>query len=328
MHMLSTKDLSSDELETLRRSRNPTVVVTANGEVQTNEEAQVYVHDLGLFVTVQVLEDTRAVLSLRKLCEEHGFSNEWSSGQKPRLTKNGKKFLCRTDNFVHCVIPGVSASSGTASSSTSTVQDLSSSSSATERSDEPAPGNWCEAHQITKNTNFKKDDNRDSDGRLRDLPEWLEEFTDNLEDTEMSVPAHMSQDSDSERPTNVVSKSRKHSIFTHFPKDRNCEVRLRSKISRAPCRRRTGEAAPRADKFGDLITADHKVLSDNCESRNNHRYAVVVQDLATQWIQSYPCKTKTSQETEKSSRKFFEPSQKPKVIETDNSFEFGKSCGE
>ena len=36
--------------------------------------------------------------------------------------------------------------------------------------------------------------------------------------------------------------------------------------------------------FGDLITADHKVLSDNCESRNNHRYAVVVQDLATQWI--------------------------------------------
>ena len=38
---------------------------------------------------------------------------------------------------------------------------------------------------------------------------------------------------------------------------------------------------PRAVNFGDLITADHKVLSDNCESRNNHRYAVVrVQDLA------------------------------------------------
>ena len=45
-------------------------------------------------------------------------------------------------------------------------------------------------------------------------------------------------------------------------------------------------------KFGDLITADHKVFSEGCESRHNHRYAVVVQDLATQWIQSYPCKTK------------------------------------
>ena len=40
-------------------------------------------------------------------------------------------------------------------------------------------------------------------------------------------------------------------------------------------------------------------LSDSCESRNNHRYAVVVQDKATQWIQSYPCKTKTSQETQR-----------------------------
>ena len=60
------KDLSSEEIETLRSSRNPTVVVTANGEVQTNEEAQVYVHDLDLFVTVQILDDTPAVLSLGK----------------------------------------------------------------------------------------------------------------------------------------------------------------------------------------------------------------------------------------------------------------------
>ena len=36
-HMLSKKDLRSDEMDTLRRSRAPTTVVTANGEVQTNE---------------------------------------------------------------------------------------------------------------------------------------------------------------------------------------------------------------------------------------------------------------------------------------------------
>ena len=72
----------------------------------------------------------------------------------------------------------------------------------------------------------------------------------------------------------------KHSVYTHFPKDRNCEICKRTNITRAPCRRRNGEAVPRAVNFGDLITADHKVPSDNCESRNNHRYAVVVQDLA------------------------------------------------
>ena len=111
-----------------------------------------------------------------------------------------------------------------------------------------------------------------------------------------------------------------------FPEDRNCEIRKRTKITRAPCRRRNGEAVPRADNFGDLITADHKVLSDTCESRNNHRYAVVVQDLATQWIQAYPCKNKTSQETKRSLQKFLEPERKPKVIYTDNSLEFGKAC--
>ena len=63
-----------------------------------------------------------------------------------------------------------------------------------------------------------------------------------------------------------------------------------------------------------------------CESRNNHRYAVVLQDLATQWIQSYPCKTKISQETHRSLQKFLEPNRKPKVTYTDNSLEFGTAC--
>ena len=118
----------------------------------------------------------------------------------------------------------------------------------------------------------------------------------------------------------------RHSVYTHFPQDRNCEICQRTKITRAQCRRRNGGAVPRAANFGDLITADHKVLSDNCESRNNHRYAVVVQDLATQWIQAYPCKNKTSQETQRSLQKFLEPSRKPKVIYTDNSLEFCKAC--
>ena len=113
---------------------------------------------------------------------------------------------------------------------------------------------------------------------------------------------------------------------THFPEDRNCEICQRTKTTKGPCRRCKGEAVPRAENFGDLTTADHKVLSDNYESRNNHRYAVVVQDLATQWIQAYPCKTKTSQETHRSWQKFLEPERKPKVIYTDNSLEFGKAC--
>ena len=42
---MSEKELGSEEMDTLRRSRTPTVVPTANEEVHTNEKAHVYVHD-------------------------------------------------------------------------------------------------------------------------------------------------------------------------------------------------------------------------------------------------------------------------------------------
>ena len=91
MHRLSKKDSSSDEIDFLRRSRTPATVVTANGEVQTNEEAQVYVYDLDLFVTVQLRDETPAVLSLGKLCSKHGCSHEWKNGETPRLIKMGRQ---------------------------------------------------------------------------------------------------------------------------------------------------------------------------------------------------------------------------------------------
>ena len=88
MHMISKKDLNSAELETVTTSRSPTTVFTANGEVQTHEEATVYVKELDIFLTMKVLEDTPAVLSLGKLCDEHGYSYEWMNGQKPHLIQN------------------------------------------------------------------------------------------------------------------------------------------------------------------------------------------------------------------------------------------------
>ena len=106
-----------------------------------------------------------------------------------------------------------------------------------------------------------------------------------------------------------------------FPKDPNCDICLKTKITRASA----GTVVPRAEHFGDLITADHEILSEESESRDNHRFAVVVQDLATQWLQSYPCQKK-SQETQRSLMKFLEPTRKPEVIYTDNSLEFGKAC--
>ena len=64
MHMVSKRDLYSGEVETMKTLRSPTMVMTANGEVQTREEAIAYVKELDLLVTVVLLEETPAVISL------------------------------------------------------------------------------------------------------------------------------------------------------------------------------------------------------------------------------------------------------------------------
>ena len=113
MHMISKKDLNDAEMDTLSKSCSPTIVITANEEVQTHEEATVYVKELDIFLIVKVLENTPAVLSLGKLCDEKGYSYEWINGQKPHLVKNGIRIPCDTENFV--VAPGLSTSSSSGS---------------------------------------------------------------------------------------------------------------------------------------------------------------------------------------------------------------------
>ena len=118
MHMISKKDLNSAEMDTLTKSCSPTTVITANGEVQTHEEATVHVKELDTFLTMKVLEDTPAVLSLGKLCDENGYSYEWINGQN-HLIKDGIRIQCNTENFVPIVVPGLSNSSSGSDLSTS-----------------------------------------------------------------------------------------------------------------------------------------------------------------------------------------------------------------
>ena len=154
----------------------------------------------------------------------------------------------------------------------------------------------------TKNPKPNKNEDPDlerSDPLCSDISEWLQEFRENLVDDR--VPARRdSHASSSHEPSSEPTPTRsvdlgKHSVETHFPKDRNCEICQEDQNYNGPVQK-------------------------------THRCAIVVQDLATQWIQSYPCKNKTSQETQRSLQKFLEPDRKPKVIYTDNSLEFGKAC--
>ena len=252
MLMVSKKDLNKAELKTVSISKKPTMVMTANGEVQAKEEATVYVRELDLFVTVMLLENTAAVVSLGKLCEEFVSSYHWTSGQKPHLIKKGKKIHCDTSTHVPFVVPGLSTSSSTSStsptsSSQETVTDTeipATSGSEKASEDSSARGNlWHESAEIE---NPKKNDDEESQsGELQGVPDWLQEFKDGLVDE--SVPEHRDASyfwSREQKWYRVNTTS-----FTHFPKDRNCDICLRTKITRASCRRRTGTVLPRAENF-------------------------------------------------------------------------------
>ena len=106
-----------------------------------------------------------------------------------------------------------------------------------------------------RSSETSKDDNKDIDpvqgNLLRGLPEWLEDITEIPVDEGVSAsrgtPASNSHESDLERPTKLY---RGRTISLLIPRDRNCEVCKRTKITRALCRKRT------------------------CAENNNHRRAV------------------------------------------------------
>ena len=56
-----------------------------------------YVEELDIILTMKFLDNTPAVLSLGRLCDENGYSYEWINGQKPHLIKDGIRTICNTE---------------------------------------------------------------------------------------------------------------------------------------------------------------------------------------------------------------------------------------
>ena len=105
-------------------------------------------------------------------------------------------------------------------------------------------------HGPTESENQNRNDNDEEihSDQLQGVPDGPQEFKHGLVDE--SVPEHRDASRSShELPLEQQAKvvSGKHSILTHFPKDRNCDICLRTKITRASCRERSGTAVPRAE---------------------------------------------------------------------------------
>ena len=123
-------------------------------------------------------------------------------------------------------------------------------------------------------------------------------------------------------------KKVEHNLFTHFPKDPNCEVCRTAKSQRAQCRKKVhGEPGdlPTPEKFADSVTADHAILSENEASRKGDRVALIMQDRFSSWLQGYPALTKDAEDTKRAFQRFLGPKTVPEHVYTDGSPEFKRS---
>ena len=108
----------------------------------------------------------------------------------------------------------------------------------------------------------KKGDEELQSGELQGVPDWLQEFKHGL--LYESAPEHRDASSSShELPLEPREKvvQRKHSIFIHFPKDQSRDICLRTKTTRASCRRRAEQASPEDSEWFD----ENKQSSNDCK---------------------------------------------------------------
>ena len=191
-------------------------------------------------MTVMLLEETPAVLSLGKFSEDHGYTYHWTSGQKPHLTQNGQDNLidCNISDFVAFVVLGLSTSSSTtptptssSSSSQDSVFDVNRHieipvQGRSGRMSEEQRGNPL--HEPTETVHKNQNGGREEvqSDPLHDLPDWLQDFREHLVDESSPSeprrnPAPKNQDTSSsshelpmEPRAKVEPGSGKHGVHT------------------------------------------------------------------------------------------------------------------
>ena len=117
MQMVSKKDLDSAELETMRTSRSPAMVMTANGEVLAKEETTVYVKELDLFGTVMLLEEHPQFFHSESSARIMGILITGPAVKNHTSPKMERELIAIFHTMCHFVVPGLSASSSSTSSS-------------------------------------------------------------------------------------------------------------------------------------------------------------------------------------------------------------------
>ena len=131
-------------------------------------------------------------------------------------------------------------------------------------------------HESTETENKNKNEGREEEqsDTSHEFPDWLQGFREKLVDESSPSkprgnPASKDRDTSSsshelamESRAKVEPGSGKHSVHTHFPKDPNCDICLKTKSNKGFLQMTCWYSRAQSGNFGDLTTADHKILSE------------------------------------------------------------------
>ena len=115
-------------------------------------------------------------------------------------------------------------------------------------------------------------------------------------------------------------------LLTHKPYNAACNICIAAKARRRQHRRRLQPVHRSLTKFGQIVTCDHIDLASWWQhSHKGHMCALIMYDLSTGFLGSYPSYTKTGSETWENVKRF-QGSAQTSYIYSDGSAEIDAAC--
>ena len=297
------------EMGCIYESSQPLKISTANGNIIGTKQARVKIQQTDSVVRPYVLDKAPSVLSVGMRCLRDGYDFVWRAHSRPYFRlPDGSRIKLEVKDNVPCIPPATQNAVPALSQSIPKVTSLPS--APIEIDDEVLViDEEPEAVEEVLVTNEDDGDELGNDDFLLEdaisQPEGevIEECHDNSsEDAPKAIASDfvskpIMKDAPRERGEAALrdeATSLQH-LMCHSPKNPFCETCNRAKMYKYPSRQKGGSTQVEAKKFGDHLTADHLITSDDREiGIDQSRVALVVRDVATDFRYVYPAARKTS----------------------------------
>ena len=293
--IISKYDVSSNERAKKKRAKHSIILNTANGIVKVKWQVPLKVKlsrsQTENIDAIMMNGATPAALSIGRRCMENGYTFIWKPYSNPRLVDSkGREIPLLVDNFCPYLRNG----------------------SATSMAAKPLRG------PQTVDTNRRK---AAAPSGGKPLPDDVDSADAPPPPPEMEAGVERKH-----RDPRAEAKSAEH-MMCHFPKNPHCPTCQRAKMMQKPARKTNKTIDSKPQEFGQLVTADTIIANRDVDRGiNGETCALVILDVATDFIECHPMKKKTADAAYSAMDEFEGPNRVVMRFHSDNAPELIKAA--